>query len=193
MTVAGIIYLHDISSPRVTGANQKDFEIFQTLCGSDASQKVILATTKWDLIRQSRAEEFETQLTNDFWRDMLSHGSRIERFLGTKESARRIVDIIVANTERGNTAVPLRIQEELVDLKKLLPATDAGQKLRQALEQLLGEQNELQQELKREVRCGGIGAHERFKENHERIRSTLRQIKALQVPLAMRLKSFFRL
>ena len=98
MNLAGIVYLHDICLPRVTGSILKNLDMFKKLCGDDALGNVVLGTTKWCLIhRQEIGEKREQQLRDSFWKDMINHGSVIRRVGDDPSSAREILDHIVRN------------------------------------------------------------------------------------------------
>ena len=67
--------------------------------------------------------------TDEFWGGMIEKGSRMERHDDTIESARRIVSELVDRHIRA----ALNIQRQLVDDKKILYDTDAGQALQSEL------------------------------------------------------------
>src|SRR4051794_37978067 len=45
--LAGVIYLHRITDPRMGGSALKNLEMFQKLCGTGSLPSVILTTTMW--------------------------------------------------------------------------------------------------------------------------------------------------
>jgi predicted GTPase len=65
----GIIYLHPINQPRLQGSAKKNIRQFEKLCGENALQKVVLATTMWDVEDEVVATQRERQLleTKEFW------------------------------------------------------------------------------------------------------------------------------
>jgi hypothetical protein len=65
--------------------------MFQKLCGTDALQNVILATTMWDLVDEKTGNEREEELRTRYWRSMIDFGSQVARFRNTYESAWEIV------------------------------------------------------------------------------------------------------
>ena len=135
MKLAGIVYLHEISQDRITGTARKNQNLFKKLCGDGAVKHVVLATTKWSrLANADLGRQRETELRKIFWKDMLRLGSSMTRFDGTRGSAREIVRNIL---RERSTDVNLRIQKELVDLKKYLPQTDAGKALYDDLQKKL--------------------------------------------------------
>ena len=141
MKLAGIIYLHEISLDRFTGTARKNQDLFKKLCGDDALKHVVLVTTKWGkLVSHNIGVERETELRGKFWKDMLRFGSKVSRFDDTPGSAQKIVCNILINR---STDVTLRIQEELVDLKKYLPQTDAGKTVYDDLQKKLNRLKEV--------------------------------------------------
>lgn len=94
MKLAGIIYLHEISSNRMFGSTRKSFEMFQQLCGTNALSAVVLGTTKWGQVDHSTGEQREKKLEK-FWKEMIERGSAIRRFHNTCESGWAIVDYVL--------------------------------------------------------------------------------------------------
>ena len=134
MKLAGIVYLHEIYLDRVTGTALKNQNLFKKLCGDDALQYIVPVTTKWSrLASADSGPRRETELKDIFWKDMLPNGSSITRFEDTAESAKTVVCGILS---KRSINVTLRIQEELVDLRKYLPQTDAGKTLYDDLQRL---------------------------------------------------------
>ena len=137
----------------MAGTPLKNFRVFANLCGDDATKKVILATTMWDLVDKNEGESRETQLQERYWKGMLVGGSRVARFLGTHESAWELVDMIVKMDEGPSSRSPLLIQEEMVDLHQKLGETQAGIALYDTLQKLLAEQREKIRQLKEEAKA----------------------------------------
>lgn len=105
--LAGLIYLHDITSVRFTGSAMRNLSMFKKLTGSNNLNSVILATTHWtnyggipfpEDIGAQRVQELTS--TNSYWGDMVIRGSKVERHDGTSISARRIVSEFVARKIR---------------------------------------------------------------------------------------------
>lgn len=117
------------------GSALKNLYMFQKLCGDRGLASVILATTMWATLEASESGheiglQREQQLRKpEFWGSMVDRGSAIIKHDGTKESARAIVTRLV---ERG-TQVVLDIQVQLVDDKKTLDETAAGQYVQKEL------------------------------------------------------------
>ena len=186
MKLAGIIYLHEISQDRITGTARKNLSLFKKLCGDGALQHVVLATTKWSrLANANLGVEREKELKEIFWKNMLRHGSSVSRFDGTQGSAQKIVREILINR---STNVTLRIQEELVDLKKYLPQTDAGKTLYNDLERL---HDRLKRELTqlRDIDQADRDAEWRkeYDDVKERIQSIVTELETFKVPLTQKI------
>jgi hypothetical protein len=133
--LAGIIYLHRITDPRMGGSALKNLYMFQRLCGDRGLSSVVLATTMWaglegtaggQEIGIKREEELRTP---QFWGSMAERGSAIVRHNGTKESAHSIISQLV---EKGKPVV-LDIQIQLVEENKTLDETSAGQYIQKEL------------------------------------------------------------
>ncbi|KAN0070787.1 P-loop containing nucleoside triphosphate hydrolase protein [Elaphomyces granulatus] len=148
--LAGIIYLHRISDPKMQGSALRNLRMFKQLCGTNNLNSVILATTHWrnaddisipESVGQARTKELME--TRDFWGGMIERGSKVVKHDGSKESALWIVSNLVDRKIR----VILDIQRQLIDQKRNLNDTDAAQAL----------QSELRAERKRfEVKLSGL-------------------------------------
>ena len=60
--MTGIVYLHDISAPRMTEPPRRRLATFEKLCGSDLPEKVILVTSRtsvnWELRRENYGKNY---------------------------------------------------------------------------------------------------------------------------------------
>ncbi|GLB36105.1 putative 50S ribosome-binding GTPase [Lyophyllum shimeji] len=188
MKLAGVIYLHEISQPRMMGTPRKNFEMFRELCGNEAVRNVVLATTKWTDVTAHVGNRREKQLKEKYWQHMLDLGSRITRFNGDHKSAWEIVNHILNN----QSVDALLIQEELVEHQKTLPETAAGRALRATLKELLATQKKVAQKLQQGVGVGGEDGRLRqtYEENRRKIHSTNNQIQELKIPLPRRIVAF---
>ncbi|KAF8850293.1 hypothetical protein BDZ45DRAFT_196964 [Acephala macrosclerotiorum] len=133
--LAGIIYLHRITDPRMGGSALKNLYMFQRLCGDRGLSSVVLATTMWSTLDSTESgketgRQREQELRKpEFWGSMTERGSEIVKHDGTKDSARAIIDRLV-NRESN---VVLDIQVQLVDDNKTLDETSAGQYIQKEL------------------------------------------------------------
>ncbi|KAK3299251.1 P-loop containing nucleoside triphosphate hydrolase protein [Chaetomium fimeti] len=137
--LAGIVYLHRISDPRMQGSALKNLHMFQKLCGDRGLSSVVLATTMWKgleateegrQIGQQRSEDLQKP---EFWGGMIKRGSRIVKHDGSPESAKLIVGSLIDAVTTGGTngedsrGAVLDIQVQMVDEGKTLDETAAGQ------------------------------------------------------------------
>jgi GTP-binding protein EngB required for normal cell division len=134
--LAGIVYLHRITDPRMQGSALKNLHMFQKLCGDRGLSSVVLATTMWKgleateegrKVGQQRSEDLQKP---EFWGVMIKRGSRIVKHDGSPESAKSIIGSLIDSATKdgidGQGAV-LDIQIQMVDEGKTLDETAAGQ------------------------------------------------------------------
>ncbi|GAP84701.1 putative zinc finger C2H2 [Rosellinia necatrix] len=155
----GIIYLHRITDTRMQGSALKNLLMFKKLCGPEALQHVILATTMWERLHDEglgQKREVELIERDDFWGWMMRQGSQVRRHYNTWESAMELLKIYVSSAEKP---IPLQIQMEIVDQKITLDETGAGQELdsalskeREKMKQELADIAEMQAEMEAEMR-----------------------------------------
>jgi hypothetical protein len=138
--ISGIVYLHRIKDERMTNAIMRNLTMFKNLCGEGAFKNVTLATTFWDEIPDiAKGERREKQLVEErkWWGYMASKGSRVRRFLNTKDSALQIIAEI-----SGLPRVALQIQTEMVDDGLEINNTTAGEALNSELAALVAQHAE---------------------------------------------------
>jgi hypothetical protein len=128
--LAGVLYFHRISDPKMTGISRRNFGMFRKLCGDNALQNVVITTNMWGQVELQVGEDREAELMgeDDFFKPVLDKGARTERHNNTVESAKRIIRSIL-----DKNPLPLRIQKELVDEHKALNETAAGEELNKEL------------------------------------------------------------
>ncbi|KAG5649592.1 hypothetical protein H0H81_002971, partial [Sphagnurus paluster] len=109
-------------------------------------------------------------------------------FHDSKESGWEMIDRILQNVEEANhqTEKSLAIQDELVEIARILPDTSAGRTLRYTLRELLEIQQRAAARLKDE------DASDLRAENERKLASTLQQLNDLGIPLEHRLRSWIR-
>ncbi|KAK0721566.1 hypothetical protein B0T26DRAFT_769042 [Lasiosphaeria miniovina] len=138
--LAGLVYLHRITDPRMQGTTLKSLDLFKKLCGPRALPAVVLATTMWPALEAAaprRTSDRDRELAAGvgqqresdllkakFWGEMVKGGSRMVRHDGTAVSAHAIVRSLVGI---GGGGVVLDIQVQLVDEERTLDATAVGQ------------------------------------------------------------------
>lgn len=102
--------------------------MLQKLVGNKNLKNVILATTHWSHDSDPKTLVREKELKSSFWKDMISHGSRVSRHHGSKDSAEEIIESLLAKPR-----VVVKIVDELVKNKKSFDQTDAGKIVDEAL------------------------------------------------------------
>jgi hypothetical protein len=144
----GIIYLHSINNVRMEGSALRNLKMFRQLCGKEPLKNVILATTFWSKVEEEDALRREEQLreTPEFWGDMLSRGSTMKR-LENQAGALDIISLLVRKP-----GVTLQIQHELVEDKKSLVDTAAGQAVNEELMRLQQKHAEELERVQKELR-----------------------------------------
>ncbi|KAF5384899.1 hypothetical protein D9615_001485 [Tricholomella constricta] len=187
MKLAGVVYLHEISQPRMMGAPRRNLEMFRELCGDKAVRNVVLATTKWGDVTGEVGEKREQQLRDKYWGHMLKLESKMFRFHLEEHSAWNIVNHIL-----NNEAVDaLLIQQELVEFQKIIPETKAGRALRATLIELLASQEEVAVKLKQSSDAqGDERLRQSLEETQTKIQTIIKQIRQLKVPLTRRILLF---
>ena len=186
MKLTGIIYLHEITQTRMFGAIRKNLDMFRKLCGDEALRNVVLGTTKWDEVKPDKGQQREQELKDKHWKEMLERGSVIMRVDTDPSSVWEIINRILKN-DRVDF---VRIQEELLEFRRLIPETEAGRTLLYTLE-------DLRKRLLAEERTANIGDGQLRQEEVEKIRKQVREttneIRKLKVPLSEKVKKFFGL
>jgi len=131
--LSGIIYLHPISAVKMEGSALRNLRMFRKLCGEDALNHVFLATTHWKNVPEELGNRRVKELKEnpEFWKGMLSRGAKVAKYLGERESALDLIDVLV---KMGR--VTLGIQHELVNEGKELYETAAGEAVNAELARL---------------------------------------------------------
>ena len=76
---------------RKDGSAVHNLSIFKELCGEDSLNNILLITTMWDNIDEETGSAYERQLEGGYWKFMINRGSQLARFLGTPESASKLL------------------------------------------------------------------------------------------------------
>jgi len=181
----GIIYIHRITDIRYNRTAIKTFEIFQKICGPDALENVLLITSRWDGIDETKGADRERQLKQKFWAYMIDRGSNISRFHGDRDSAISLVSQLLRRDK-----VVLQLQKELVDEGKDLSATAAGtfvdgnlEKLKQQVKDELASIEKLKQDLLETDRVMKRQARLDWEQESARLRALQNQQVSLQRPV----------
>lgn len=94
--LTGVLYVHDITSPRFSASAKTNLAFFQALCGKEFFQNVTIVTTMWGILipdALERTEDTQTELMEDPWREMIEGHARVfEHRQGVIESKRPLSD-----------------------------------------------------------------------------------------------------
>ena len=182
-----MIYLHEISQPRMSGTARANTEVFQKLCGLNNMSSVFLVTTKWDDVDVNQGSKRELQLAEKYWKDMIDGKAKQRRFMNDEKTGRAIIseilDLYMARIQDGDLA--LQIQTELVNLQKIIPDTEAAKSLKHSLEDALKIQQQLAEKMKTKGDRGG------YKEAQDSINKILEELGTLKVSFPRRFLAVF--
>ena len=149
--LSGIIYIHRISDNRFGGVAGRNFNMFRKLCGYTALKNAVLVTNMWDEVSYSVGEARERELSGRFFRLVLDHGALMTRHNNTVQSAHNVIRRILRNDP-----MVLRIQRELVDERRDIVNTTAGDSINRQLHERIGryraELDELREAMNRALR-----------------------------------------
>ncbi|KAJ7707500.1 P-loop containing nucleoside triphosphate hydrolase protein [Mycena rosella] len=151
--LAGVIYMHRISDVRMGGISTRNFKMFRQLCGESTLKNVVIVTNFWGEVGLEVGEAREAELASDerFFKPVLDKGARLLRHDNDTPSAQAILHYLI-----GNQPLALRIQRELVDQRKEISQTAAGEELnRELAEQIKRHRQEmavLQKEMREAIR-----------------------------------------
>ena len=145
--LAGIIYIHRISDDRFTGISVRNFKMFRKLCGESTLKNVIIVTNMWGRVEEGVGEAREKELAGVYFKIALEKGARLARHQNTTQSAHEIIRHIMKNDP-----APLLIQRELVDERKDIRHTAAGEAVNEGLNEMIkrheAEMNALREEMR---------------------------------------------
>jgi len=96
--------------------------MFRELCGDTSLKNVVLVTNMWGNVSLDVGESREKELTSNYFKPVLDKGAQMVRHQNTEQSAHNIVRMIMKNQP-----VVLQIQRELVDERKDIIDTAAGE------------------------------------------------------------------
>jgi hypothetical protein len=184
MKLAGVIYLYDITQPRMLRSTAKNLKMFQKLCGEDALKSVILGTTKWGPVESGPAGVRENELRTRFWKHMMENGSTMHRFANTRVSG---WDMLHHLLHENFQSTILHIQDEVVNKKVLVPDTEAGRHLLDTLRSALETHMKMAQGHEENP---GSEEDEEINAAQKELSKAMQSLKALQIPLSRRMLIF---
>ena len=193
--LSGLLYFHRISDNRMAGTPLKNLRMFQELCGKNAFHNVILTTTMWDEVEEETGQLREEELKSRYWRSMLDRNSTTNRFLGTRESALRLIEPLI---DAANKKSSLLLQQELVDLRNKLPETSAGVKLFSETELLVKQRQEVLERIRNAMKHSNQdktslpALKEEYRKVKMQLDATVIEMQKLKLPLGHRLSQTTR-
>ena len=110
-----------MTNARMRGSTLQNLKVFQKLCGKKNLEAVVFGTTKSGKLTPEAFAKREKQLSDVYWKDFMKQGAIVFKLLPSHESACQLVKTVL-NKVHGEERV-LLIQEELVELAKMLPGT----------------------------------------------------------------------
>lgn len=111
--ISAVLYVHNISQPRMQGSALRSFRVFRKLCGENYSSRIILFTTFHDIYQKSPriiASRLTELKKDEFFGPLIAEGAKLWRAPRTQDDGRSLIWDI---TELEPIA--LKIQEEVVD------------------------------------------------------------------------------
>lgn len=114
--LTGIIYLHPITKTRLEGSALRALTIMKKLCGQDNLKNVVLVTTFWNDVTWELGVRRERELisTDDFWKQLVDQGSKVERM---SKDYKKFIPVLLEIA--GRQPMKLSIQKEMQDGKSL--------------------------------------------------------------------------
>ncbi|KAF8972225.1 hypothetical protein BDZ97DRAFT_1783812, partial [Flammula alnicola] len=131
------------------GISTRNFKMFRQLCGESTLKNVVIVTNMWGEVSPELGEAREAELASQdmFFKPVLDKGALLLHHENTRDSTHGILKHIIQNHP-----LSLQIRRELVDQKKDISQTGAGEELnRELMEQIQDHHSEmwmLQEEMK---------------------------------------------
>ncbi|KAJ4146093.1 hypothetical protein NW754_001556 [Fusarium falciforme] len=145
--IHGLVFLHPISDNRMAGSALRNINMIKAVCGFSSYENLAIVTTMWpeetSYVEAKSLEDRENDMmTNDrYFGDLVAEGATMFRHGQTEcrspskrlASAQDVTSHLVVRLERRAPEV-LRLQREMVDEKKWLGETAAGNAVAEDLE-----------------------------------------------------------
>jgi len=153
--LAGVLYFHRISDPRMGGVSRRNFELLRQLCGKDALKNVTIVTNMWSKVTPQEGADRERELKTDerYFALAIQAGAQMARHDGNAQSATNILRPMVNNVPQT-----LQIQKELFEDRLAIGDTAAGKALMEDLfvqeRQHQKETDEMRQEMQHASSAG---------------------------------------
>ena len=133
----------------MSGTPVKNLRMFRELCGESSLKNVVIVTNMWEGIDRQVGERRQIELMSkaNFFEPLLRGGGRMARHENAVASAQEILRLVLYNRP-----LPLRIQEELVDEKKDITETGAGEEVNRELNAQIKKHKEEMNALKEQMK-----------------------------------------
>ena len=197
--VHGIIYMIDITKPRMTGRSLVHLSIFRALCGEDYYANVVLGTTHWDELKDEatgEGREHGLKTVDQYWGSLCRRGSEVRRITrGNRDTASEADMLIIRDIANHYQPKLLRVQEEMdsgLDTSQTSTILELNewqeyysqlkQLKRKAKHQINQHRMQLRTETEREVAMMNGDLHEeelRFAGDQTRLRDRQREVQRL--------------
>ena len=172
-----------MTDARMRGSTLQNLKVFKMLCGRNNLGAVVFGTTKSGKLPPNTFARRQQQLSDEYWTDFQNQGAIVFKLLPSHESAHQLVETVLGRVQEHERT--LRIQEELVDLAKILPATEAGKELKYTLEEIMEHQ--------KRALAGDNLTQQQIEAHKQKIATIASQIKQLKLSFSQRLLKFFGL
>lgn len=136
-TLAGVIYLHDITKQKMGGVGLRNLRMLENLIGIDKWDNCTLVTTKWGCTKNPEGEaERERTLKNEkkYFGAMLKDAHKATMMRFDPKSKGRALEIIKPHLKKRFAP---QISVQMVDGDVALRQTDAGKIVADNVEELL--------------------------------------------------------
>jgi len=143
----GLILLHPITVLRAGGAERKRTRLLKNILGPQAYKHIVIATTMHEhLSSEADIAERVDGRRQELWGDMEGKGTKLVKHSNTKESADRIIRMVIENSGKAGKLRSL-LQEELAKDPRVIRTT-AGKDVKKQLEAEISKiQSQLQENL----------------------------------------------
>lgn len=186
----GVVYLHRIIDPRISGTTRSNLRLFRELCGAENLHNTVLGTTFWTGVDDAVGQKRESQILADpnFWKPMVEKGSCAFRL---KESRQDYLQVLSHIALKGNK-FRVQAQEEMSETKEVWE-TSAGRAMNLGLDQFKEQCEErlFAERRKQQAQIDGIKSRQREaqrREQEEAERQRQIQIKRLEMEWVQREK-----
>ena len=172
-----------MTDTRMRGTILQNLRILRKLCGKKNLGAVVFGTTRSGKLTPAEFAKLEKQLTSVNLKHFIDRGSIVFKLLPSHESAVQLVQTVLDRVQER----VLLIQEEIVDLAKKLPATEAGMELQYTLEEIMQHQ--------KRALAGDNLTNEQIAAHRRKIAAIAPQLKQMTTKLSFsqRLLKFFGL